>query len=105
MAEYKNCPVCHTINTPTAVVCECGYRFREGEALSDRDIARAQRKKKLRAAAASCVILAVIAALVFLTVLNGVKILFIILGVAVAVVILTFVVLKIRDIVSKRKGL
>lgn len=104
LAEYKICPVCHTINPPTATECECGFRFREGEIVTDRDLARRARRKKLRAAVASCALIAVIAALGILTAAHGVRVLFYILGGAAATLIVAYLILKIIGLVGDRRG-
>lgn len=104
MAENKICPVCHTINAPTARECECGYRFSDGGALTDRDIARKKRNKKLRAIAASCLIIAVFAVLAFLTLVYGVRVLLYVLASAVGVLIIAFIVLKILGMIDDKRG-
>ncbi len=86
-----------------AAVCECGYRFREGDAVSESDIARAVRKKKLRAAVGTAVVVAVIAVLALLTVFGGVKVLLIVLGCIVAVLLVAFVVLKVCGFLDGRR--
>lgn len=100
MAENKICPVCHTINPPKAAECECGYRFRDGGALTDSDLVRKSRRKKLRATAASCIILAIFAILAVMTLIYGVRVLLYVLGVTVGVLIIAFIILKIMSVID-----
>ncbi len=103
MAENKQCPVCHAINPPTATVCECGHRFREGDTLSESEVARRARKLKLRAAIGTAAVVAVIAVLVVLTMFFSVRVLFYTLGAIVATLLVAFVVYRIVRFSDKNR--
>ena len=69
--DAKICPVCGTLNPPSAEVCECGYTFRDGPVLSEDELRQRARKRKLRSAIASFFVGLVIIALMVLTAVYG----------------------------------
>ena len=106
MAEYKNCPVCHTINPPKATACtECGYKFREGEFLSDRDIARTERKKKRGRAVMTAVFAAVIIALCLIALIFGefLRTILIVVGVAAVLFAIVVILYRIKSAHDRRR--
>ncbi len=107
MAENKICPVCHTINAPGAEVCECGYQFRGGVALTDEALRQREKKKKLRSTLASFAVGAVVLALVLLTAIFGPKlgglIILIWLGALVVSVAAVFIASKLTNISDAKK--
>lgn len=108
MAENKFCPVCHTINAPTAVSCsECGYRFDSGAKLTESDLQRAARRRKLRSAAASAVIFAILLSLVIATMARGMRfggvVILIWLAVLVLAIIVIYAVSKITKFRDRRR--
>lgn len=103
MAEYKNCPVCHTINPPAALTCECGYKFRSGDALTDRDIARAERKKKLRAALLTAPLVLIIIVLCVITPLYGIRPLLYALAAAAVIFVAAAVIFRIKSRCDRKR--
>ena len=100
MEKYKNCPVCHTINPPYAETCtECGYKFGDEPTLTDAELKRMERKKKLASALMSCFIFAVLASLILATMIKGPAfgglVILIWLGVLILAVLVMYVVSKI----------
>lgn len=60
-AEYKYCPKCHIINSPSAEKCECGHSFADEPALTEEEWGAIVKDKKKRTAmrtAAACVLIA-----------------------------------------------
>ncbi len=104
MPESKYCPVCHAINPGTAERCECGYRFRGDDNITDRDVAAAERRHKLRRAAEGVIVAAVIAVLVLLTVFAGIKVLLYVIAGLVAAIVVTLIVLKVIGVLDRKKN-
>lgn len=104
MPEYKICPACHTIDPPDAETCECGYRFRSGDDISEEEIARRNRKKRVRSFIGTFILIFLISFLGIMTANYGVKVLLWVLGVAVAAAVLSFIILKIIRAVGGKKG-
>ena len=104
MPESKYCPVCHAINPGTAERCECGYRFREDDNLTDRDMAAIARRRKRRRAAETAAVAIVIALLVLLTVFAGIKMLLLVIAGLAAAIVVTLIVLKVIGVLDRKKN-
>lgn len=102
--EYKNCPKCHIINAPNAAKCECGYVFSEGEALSDKDIARAKRASKKRGVIAGAVFVVLFALYVVLSLRFGfLLVLFYSIVFVISALLILYVISKIKSKLDRKR--
>ena len=109
--DAKICPVCGTLNPPSAEVCECGYTFRDGPVLSEDELKRRARRHKLRSALAwFCVGLVIVALMVLTAVYGatlGIKIILFWIALVIVSALAVFIISKIirsRDREPKRKN-
>ncbi len=88
-AEYKYCPKCHIINSPSAKKCECGHSFADAPALTEAELAELVKGKKRRSAMRTAVACVLIVIFTLLAIKFGIVVLLIAIA-SVAVLLLGF---------------
>ncbi len=103
-AEYKYCPKCHIINSPSAERCECGHCFAtDGEALTEAELNTIIKKKNRRRHMISAVVYTFIAVFMLFAVKYGFKVVLIAFAAAAILFALVCIAYRIKSRYDRKR--
>ncbi len=103
-AEYKYCPKCHIINSPSAERCECGHCFAtDGAALSEAELNAIIKKKKGRRRMLSAVVYTFIIVFMLFAIKYGFKVVLIAFAAAAVLLVLICIAYRIKSHYDRKR--